>query len=104
MKKVIRVYISGPISIGNKFRNCMTAMEIGDKILEMGMVPFIPHLNQFYNAISPKTTEQWMSWDLAWLLCCDALFKIQGESVGSDLDEKFAKENNILIYVSTGQT
>ncbi len=94
------IYVSSPYSSGDVVSNVRFACEVGDKILEKGHIPFIPHLTHFWHFLSPKTYEQWMEIDKSILNICDAILRVGGESKGADLEVAQAKEWCMIIYYS----
>ena len=59
----LRVYIAGPFSKPDLCVNTKTAIEAADKLLSLGMVPFVPHLNLLWHTVSPKPYETWLDLD-----------------------------------------
>lgn len=98
--KKVRVYIAGPITHGNKMLNCLKAIQAANKVMDLGMHPFLPHLDFWWNEISPKNYEQWIEWDFSWLEVCDAVLRIPGKSNGADREVVFALEHNIPVFYS----
>jgi len=96
----MRIYISGPYTIGDVAMNVRRAIDAGDKILEKGHTPFVPHLTHFWHFISPKSWETWMKIDKEWITFCDAVLRLPGESKGADLEVEYAETLGIPIYYS----
>lgn len=84
MDKDIRIYVAGPIKLGHRMDNIRAALDAAEEIMRVGAIPFIPHLNSFWHVVHPHPVADWMRWDFAWLRTCQALFRLPGESVGSD--------------------
>ena len=82
----IRVYVAGPYSGGEPEMNVRVAVLAGDELLNAGLVPFVPHLCHFWHYLCPRTYEEWMAYDLAWLEVCDCLLRLPGESSGADAE------------------
>jgi len=95
-----RIYIAGPYTKGDVVVNVRAAILAGNKLAQVGYMPFIPHLNHFWHLLCPRFVEFWYQYDLAWLELCDCLLRLPGESVGADLEVERAKELGILIYWS----
>ena len=93
-----RIYVAGPYTKGDPVINTRTAILIGDKIAELGMVPFIPHLSHFWHLVAPHPYEFWVDYDNEWLPLCDALYRIAGESRGSDAEEELARKLGIPVF------
>lgn len=96
----MRVYIAGPYTKGDPVLNVRAAVAAADAVLAEGHVPFVPHVNHLWHTISPKRWETWLSIDLAWLDCCDALIRLPGESTGADLEVTEASKLGIPVYFS----
>ena len=94
------IYVSAPYSLGDVVSNVRFACEVGDKILAMGHIPFIPHLSHFWHFLSPKSYEEWLRIDQAFIPRCDALLRLDGISNGADKEVKRARELNIPVYYS----
>ena len=97
----VKVYISGPYSQGNTNENTYHAIVVGEAIADMGASPFIPHLSHF----RPRTRsyEYWIQEDLEWLSCCQALYRMPGESPGADREVEYANESGIPVFYSLNE-
>lgn len=98
--KEIRVYVAGPYSQGDNFRNVRTAILAGEELAAYGLVPFIPHLFAFWDYLSPHPYDFWMKLDAHWLRACDAILRLPGESVGADTECIEARALNIPVFDS----
>ncbi len=98
MKQII--YISAPYSKGDVARNVNKVIHIANQLLDMGYIPFVPHLTHFWHIITPRPYDDWMQIDLAYLGRCDALLRLDGESNGADLEVEVAKRCGMPIYYS----
>ncbi len=96
----MRIYIAGPYSQGETAINVRNAILAADKVLELGHIPFVPHLTHFWHYISPKPWNVWLKIDQDWLKVCDALLRLPGPSKGADLEIDLAKSLGIPIYES----
>ena len=94
------LYISGPLTLGDKEENIKKAIEAADQVLAYGGIPYIPHLNELWDVISHKDYDTWLDYDLQWVAKCDALIRIPGESPGGDVEVEFAKANEIPVFYS----
>ena len=98
--KQLLIYISAPYSLGDVVTNVRFACEVGDKILTKGHIPFVPHLTHFWHFISPKSWEEWMKIDTAIVKRCDALLRVNGKSIGADMEVTVALDAGIPVYYS----
>ena len=93
-----RIYVAGPYSHGDVALNIHRAVEAGDKLLRMGHAPFIPHLTGFWHMMFPQEYERWLEYDKAWLLVCDALYRLPGDSPGADREVLWAWGAGIRVF------
>lgn len=98
----IRVYVAGPISKGDTEWNVLCALTTAEKLLKEGMIPYVPHLTVYWNRIYQHSWEEWLNMDEQWLLLCDALIRIAGESRGAEREEKFAASYGIPVFHTIG--
>jgi hypothetical protein len=97
MKKL--VYVAGPISKGPYWINVRNGIDMGQKIRQAGMVPFIPHLDFLWVLIYPETTwEDNLVYDEEIILRCQAILRLPGESKGADREEAFALAHGIPVF------
>src|SRR5438132_9448642 len=96
-----RVYVAGPISIGDVQANVQKAMDLGETLIKLGYAPYIPHLDM---ALAPKGlegTERYeraLDVDFSVISVCHALIRLPGESHGADREVKWAKEIGVPVY------
>jgi len=101
-KNLRYVYIAGPITKGSPFENVKRAILEGDSLVEHGFFPFVPHLTALWAMVAgDKTFEKWLVYDEAWLLKCDCVLRLEGESLGADREVEFAKKHGIPVFYST---
>jgi hypothetical protein len=50
--------------------------------------------------MSPHKIEYWYNLDLQWLLECDCIIRLQGESTGADEEVRTAHNNSMDIFYS----
>ena len=93
----LKIYLAAPLTTGDVAQNVCTAISVGNIIAQAGYNVFIPHLTHFWAIQHPNTAEYWLSYDFAWLKMCDVLVRLDGKSVGADLEVAFAKKNKIPV-------
>ncbi len=98
MKKV--VYIASPYTNGDVAVNVRESFLVADKLAEMGFLPFPPLFSHFWHFLSPHPYQFWTGLDLEWLLHCDAVLRLPGDSSGADNEIDFARSHHIPVYFS----
>lgn len=96
----LKIYVAGPYTKGDVAENVRNAIMVGNNLRALGHTPFIPHLTHFWHMIYPHDYQYWMDLDIEWLLECDAVFRIPGESKGADLEVEIAGLYDIPVYTS----
>ena len=100
----MRVFISGPMSTsGEPGPNLHQAVVAAAILMRSGHTPFVPHLTWIADAISPCSIDQWMRWDKEWLLQCEAVIRLPGDSRGADEEVRLARENEMPVYESVNE-
>ena len=94
----MRVYIAGPYTKGDPVWNTKAAILAGEMVVEVGHTPYIPHLNLLWHFATPHSPEFWYNYDLEWLILCDCLIRLKGESPGANREVAYAKERGIPVY------
>jgi len=91
-------YIAGPITLGNPMHSTKRAIEIADRITSIGGVCHVPHLSILWDTVSPKEWDYWINMDLEIILRADAVFRMEGESRGADIEVDFAIRQGIPVF------
>jgi len=94
------VYLAGPYTRPDPVENVHNTCKIADAVLELGMIPFIPHLTMIYHLVSPKPLEVWYEYDLHLLRRCDVLLRLPGESAGADREVNEAAAMGMAVVYS----
>jgi len=97
-RKKIKVFVSGPYTKGDVAQNVKAAIHAADMLTTCGYIPFVPHLTHFWHMIYPHSYEFWCEQDNEWLLVCNVVLRLPGESAGSDAETKLAEEHGIPVY------
>lgn len=98
-KERYRVYIAGPMTIGDSFSHVRTALELAEDLWYWGYAPFVPHMNFAWHLVYPKSHEEWLDYDFNWLRLCDCVVRLPGDSVGADLEVAEAKRLGIPVIL-----
>lgn len=106
------VYVAGPYTADTTEdveANVNVAMRFGIALIQLGHVPFIPHLTHFLDKLNEDGAygvrlgyEDYMAYDQRWLERCDALLLIN-HSPGADRELKRAKEIGLHIFKDLGK-
>ena len=92
------VYIAGPISGSHILNNVKKGMRVASAVMEAGMHFYLPHMMWHINRIFPKRYEAWMDEDFHWILKCDCLLRMPGDSPGADREVAFAIANGLPVF------
>jgi len=88
-------------SSGNPYINIHNGLQTSAILLDRGFAPYTPHLSAFQEAaIGGRPVDVWLGLDHAFLITCDALLRLPGESKGADQEIVWAVENGIPVYLS----
>lgn len=71
------------------------AVEMGELLLKAGFIPFLPQLCEAWHLVQPReiteTYEHFLPYDFHWITRCDAILRLEGESMGADEEVKVAR-------------
>lgn len=95
---MIKVYVAGPISRGHVAANIHRAIQVANQLCDLGFTPYVPHLNHFWDLVTPRPYAFWIKLDKEFLPCCSAVLRIPGESLGADYETTFAEERGIPVF------
>jgi len=94
----MKVYVASPFTIGNTAVNVRNSLLAAEELIERGHLPYTPLLTHFWHFMSPHPYEYWMDLDFQWLLECEAVLRLPGESLGADAEVALAEERGIPVY------
>ena len=100
---MIKVYIASPYTIGDVAQNVKLQIDTVDILMSHGYAPFAPLYSHFQHMAHPRPYEDWMRVDYEWVLVCDCVLRLGGESNGADEEVKLALSNNIPVYYSINE-
>ena len=97
---MIKVYVAGPIRIGDYAANVRKGIDAGLTLIRAGFAPYIPHTDILARLIDPValSEEMCLRLDEEWLLQCDCVLRLPGESIGADREVKFALQHKIPVF------
>ena len=102
-KRLIRVYIASPYTIGDVAVNVKLQMDVFDELANAGFCPFAPLWSHFQHIAHPRVYTDWIKFDIEWELTCDCLLRLEGESKGADGEVQLAIDNGIPVFYSIGE-
>lgn len=103
MMRKLRVYIAGPYTKPDPCVNTFNAVQAGQKLLEAGHYPFVPHLTHFWHTMAPNPYEKWLELDMEWLKVSDCVLRLSGESSGADAEVAEAEALGIPVFHNINQ-
>jgi hypothetical protein len=92
----MRIYLASPIS-SNPEAILWVALENPNQIIDKGHNPYIPNLMYYLEERKEREYETWMTLDEEWLVTCEAVYRIPGESPGADREMKLAVDLGLLV-------
>ena len=93
---MVKVYIASPYTIGNAAVNVKRQIDCADDLMNLGYAPYAPLLNHFQHMIHPR--PDWLKFDFVWVLSCDCLLRLDGESSGADEEVELATKHGIPVF------
>ena len=101
---MIYVFIAGPLNdsapIGEREANVQQAMAVWHRLCDAGFIPYCPHLSHFLNRHTWRPRNEWLVHSLRWLDKCDCVFRLPGESSGSDQEVIRARMDGKPVFTS----
>lgn len=93
-----RVYISSPMTQGDRLENLHQALTAYRALIELGYAPLAPQLTFFVDTLMDQEHNTWLAVDLPWVRVADAVLRLPGTSLGADLEEKCALNSGIPVF------
>jgi hypothetical protein len=95
-RRRLRVYVAGPIS-SNVFEGVHRGVAAGRQLFLDGLAPFVPHFDAYW-WLPDGNWRAYLEYDLEYVSICDAVYRLEGESKGADLECRIAEEHSIPIF------
>ena len=95
------VYVAGPYTAPTEaevLANVERAIDAGNRLLDAGLWPYVPHLSHYLHARKARHYEEWMNLDLAVLTRMDAILRLPGPSSGADREVEFAEFSDLPVF------
>jgi hypothetical protein len=100
MSRRLRVYISGPITKGDRVENFSQAARVQRELMSLGFAPLNPMLSMMHPSAWSIPHDQWIASDLPWVEASDYVLRLPGDSTGADEECEHARKCGILIFKS----
>jgi len=97
---MITVYIASPYTKGDVAVNVKAQLDCVNELMDLGFAPFAPLYSHFQHMAHPRPYEDWIKVDLEWVLRCDFVLRLQGESSGADGEVAHAINNKKEVFFS----
>lgn len=94
------IYIASPYTLGDVAENVARAMRTWHELWQLGFAPICPLWSHFQQLLTPLKHADWLEYDLNIVAMCDAVLRLDGESVGADREVRFANEYGIPVVYS----
>lgn len=94
------VYIASPYTLGDKEQNVNLQIDAAEYLAQCGLIPYWPLHSHYWHVKYPHDWHFWMDISKAWLLRCDAVLRLPGESKGADQEVELAIARGIPVYHS----
>ena len=95
---MIKIFISGPYTKGDVAQNVKVAMDMSNELMNRGFAPYCPHLTHFLHMNHWQPYEKWLALDCEYLVLCDGVIRLPGESVGADKEVILAENKKIPVF------
>jgi hypothetical protein len=90
--------VAAPFTKGDQWANVRRSVDAAQDLRLIGFLPFNPLLAQLGHFVHPMTYEEHLAEDLAWLIVCDAVFRVPGDSDGADRECALARALRIPVF------
>jgi hypothetical protein len=97
---MIKIFISGPYTKGDVAQNVKVAMDMSNDLMNRGFAPYCPHLTHFLHMNNWQPYEKWLALDCVYLVLCDGVLRLPGESLGADKEIALAHKKKIPVFHS----
>lgn len=100
-----RVYISGPITKGDREHNFQQSCDAMRSCMDRGLAPLNPMLSmKLPFAWDPDIShDEWLAIDFPWVAVADAVLRLPGDSKGADAECDLARDLGIPIFTEVNQ-
>ncbi len=100
---MIKVYVASAYTVGDIAVNVRKSIDVGNELINEGFAPYLPLLSHFQHMVHPQPYETWLGMDLEWVLACDVLLRVPGESKGADKEVEWALTHHIPVFYTIAE-
>jgi len=93
----VLVYIASQYELGDKTANVERQIEVAHTLMDYGYAFYAPLLMHYLEMFRSRPTDEYMNVDLEFVERCDVLLRLEGRSVGADIEENYARELGIPV-------
>lgn len=97
---MVKVYISGPITKGNRVHNLDQSLQVQKTLMELGYAPLNPMLTLLIPWAWDVPHDRWVECDCEWVEVADCVLRLPGESAGADQEVHLAASLGLPIFYS----
>ena len=94
------VYVAGPLTQGNSWRNVAKAMDATHALMDLGCDVFCPHLSVYLDIHKERPYNEWLDMDLRVIPRMDAIYLLPGDSPGARKECELAASLGIPVYMT----
>ena len=98
-----KVYLSGPITLGDRDHNFRQACDAHRRLMEARFAVMNPILTMLIPGCWDIPHDEWIAADLPWVAAADVLLRLPGESTGADEECEFAAIVDVPVYTDIEQ-
>lgn len=95
-----RVYLSGPITMGNRAHNYYQAAEAQRLLMQAGYAVLNPMLSMMHPDGNNISWDDWIASDLPWVEVSDVVVRLPGESKGAEAEVTHAEKFGIPVVAA----
>ena len=95
-----RVYLSGPITVGDHKSNLKQFEDAHRYLMKHGFAVNNPGLTMYLEDKWDISHGEWMENDLPWVEVADAVLRLPGYSEGGDLEVFHARHHDVPVFFS----
>lgn len=100
---MVKVYISSAYTLGDVARNVRRQIDVAEVLYDEGFLPYQPLLSHFHQMVYPHQYNDWLRITREWLLVCDCVLRLDGDSYGADKEVEIAKKYKIPVFNEVSQ-